>query len=81
MRDCERGAGGGNGERVGASMGADTKTNSQLVRAPGGLLERLQRGVALETLGESSSSLRTEAVVRETASMGAEVGAESVNGR
>ena len=61
-------------------MGADTKTNSQLVRAPGGLLERLQRGVALETLGKSSSSLRTEAVGRETASMGAEVGAESVNG-
>ena len=72
----------GNGERVGVSMGIDTKANTQeSVRAPGGLLERLQRGVALEALGESNSSLGTEAVERETASMGAEAGAESVNGR
>ena len=58
-------------------MGADTKANTrELVRAPGGLLERLQRGVALEALGESSSSFGTEAVPRETASMGAGGGAE-----
>ena len=64
------------------SMGADTKANTrELVRAPGGLLERLQRGVALDALSESSSSFGTELVGRETASMGAEVGAESVNGR
>ena len=57
------------------SAGADTKANTRaLVRAPGGLLERLQRDVALEVLRESSSSLGTEMVVRETASMGAEVG-------
>eukprot|EP00964_Phaeocystis_antarctica_P086334 scaffold54666_cov68-Phaeocystis_antarctica.AAC.7 len=50
-------------------MGADTKTNTQeLVRAPGGLLERLQRGVALEALRERSSCLRAETVERETAS-------------
>ena len=56
-------------------MGADTKANTrELVRAPGGPLERSQRGVALQALGESSSSLGTEVVVRETASMGAEVG-------
>ena len=56
-------------------MGADTKANTrELVRAPGGPLERSQRGVALQALGESNSSLGTEVVVRETASMGAEVG-------
>ena len=38
----------------------------------GGLLERLQRGVALKTPRESSYSFRTEVVKRETASMGAE---------
>ena len=32
------------------------------VRAPSGLLELLQRGVALEALGESGGSLGTEAV-------------------
>ena len=63
-------------------MGADRKVNTrELVPAPGGLLERLQCGVALEALGESSSSFGTEVVMRETASMGAEAGAESVNGR
>ena len=64
-------------------MGADTKANTrELVRAPGGLLERLQRGVALEALGESSSSFGTEVVDSQTASMGAGGGAdESVNGR
>ena len=59
-------------------MGADTKANTQeSVRAPGGLLERLQRGVALEALGESSSSFGTESVVSKTVS----TGTESVNGR
>ena len=43
---------------------------------PSGLLQRLQRGVALESLGESGSSFRAESVFRETASMGAGVGAE-----
>ena len=66
----------------GVSMGDDRKVNTrELVPAPGGLLERLQCGVALEALGESSSSFGTEVVMRETASMGAEAGAESVNGR
>ena len=54
-------------------MGAGTKANTrEPVRAPGGPLERSQSGVALQALGESSSSLGTEVVVRETASMGAE---------
>ena len=62
-------------------MGADTKANiREPVRAPSGLLERLQRSVALEALGESSSSLGTEPVALQTASTGAEAGAESVNG-
>ena len=53
------------------SAGADTKANTrELVRAPGGLLERLQRGVALEALSESSSALGTELVVLQTASTG-----------
>ena len=61
----------------GVSAGADTKANTlELVRAPSSLLQRLQRGVALESLGESGSSFRAESVFRETASMGAGVGAE-----
>ena len=44
-------------------MGADTKANTrELVRTPGGLLERLQRGVTLEGLGESGHSVGIEAV-------------------
>ena len=46
----------------------------QLVRAPGGLLERLQRGVALEALGESGSSFWADAVVSQTASTGEKAG-------
>ena len=62
---------------VGVSMGADTKANTrEPVRAPGGLLERSQRGVALEALGESSSSFGTEVVDSQTASMGAGGGAD-----
>ena len=62
--------------------GDDTKASTrELVREAGGLLERLQRGVALETLGESESSLGAEAVGRDTASMRAEAEAEHVNGR
>ena len=62
-------------------MGADTKANAQeLIREAGGLLERLQRGVALETLDESESSLGAEAVGRDTASTGAEAGAEACQG-
>ena len=68
----------GDGERVSMSTGADTKANTRdLVRAPGSLLERLQRVVALEALGESSSSLGTEVVVLQPASTGAEAGAEA----
>ena len=64
-------------------MGADTKkqTLGSRFERGRGLLERLQREVALEALGESSSSFWTEAVERETVSMGAKVGAESVDGR
>ena len=64
------------------SMGADTKANtvSRKVRTSGGLLERLQCGVALDALGESGCSFGTEFVKREPASMGAKA-AESVNGR
>ena len=58
-------------------MGADTKANTlELVRVPSSLLQRFQRGVALEALRESGSSFRAEAVARETASMGAGSGAE-----
>ena len=63
------------------STGADTKANAQgPVRGSCGLLELVQRGVALEALGKSESSLRAEAVVTQTASMGAEVGAEACQG-
>ena len=65
----------------GVSTGADTKANAQeLIREAGGLLERLQRGVALETHGESESSLGAETVGRDTASTGAEAGAEACQG-
>ena len=50
-------------------MGADRIANTQeLVRAPGGLLERLQRRVTLKALRESSSSFGTEFVESQTAS-------------
>ena len=62
-------------------MGADRKSNARgLVRWPCGLLELLQRGVALEALGESEYSLGAEAVGRDTASTGAETGAEACQG-
>ena len=48
--------------------------------APSGLLQRLQRRVALEALGESGSSLGAEVVGRDTASTGAEAGAEACQG-
>ena len=52
-------------------MGADTKANTrELVREVGGLLERLQRRVALETLCNRSCSFGTEPVVFETAGVG-----------
>ena len=58
-------------------MGADTKANTrELVRSPGGLLQRAQRRVTLEALRESSSSFGTEVVLSQTASTGTEVGAE-----
>ena len=53
------------------SMGVDTEASTyELVEALGGLLEHLQRRVALEALRESGSSVRTEVVVTETASTG-----------
>ena len=53
-------------------MGADTKANTwELVREVGGLLERLQRRVALEALCKHSSSFGTdELVMLETAELG-----------
>ena len=52
-------------------MGADTKANTlELVREAGGLLERLQRRVAVEALCKRGSSFGTELVVRETAGLG-----------
>ena len=63
------------------SKGADTKANTrELVRGPDGLLERLQRRVAPETLRESGSSFGTEFVPRETAGVGVEAGAEKCQG-
>ena len=61
-------------------MGVDRKAKTwELVRAPGGLLDGLQRGVALEALGESGSSFGTEVVPLQTANMGAEAGAVRVS--
>ena len=52
-------------------MGADTKANTlELVREAGGLLERLQRRVALEALCNRGSSFGTEPVVLKTAGVG-----------
>ena len=48
------------------AMGADTKR----VREVGGLLERLQRRVALETRCDRGSSFGTELVVLKTAGVG-----------
>ena len=63
-------------------MGADRKANTwELVRAPGGLLQQLQRRVALEALGESGCSLGTEGVPVQTASRGVRLVVRSVNGR
>ena len=62
-------------------MGAGRKANTRgLVRAPSGLLERLQCRVALEALSESGGSFGPEEVVVQTASMGAEVGAKACQG-
>ena len=60
------------------STGVDTKANTwEPVRAPGGLLERLQCRVAFDALGESGSSFGTEPVACETESTGAEAGVVS----
>ena len=59
------------------SMGADRKAMFRgLVRAPSGLLQRLQGRVSLEALRESGASLGAEFVLAQTASMGADVCAE-----
>ena len=55
-------------------------TEKALVRAPSGLLQRLQRRVALEALGESGCSLGTKPVASQTASRGVWL-VRSVNGR
>ena len=52
-------------------MGADTKANTrELVREVGGLLERLQRRVALEALCDRGSSFGAELVEGKTAWVG-----------
>ena len=57
------------------SAGADTKANtSGRFECPSSLLERLQRRVALEALGERRSSLGSEAVGTETAGVGTKGG-------
>ena len=58
------------------STGADTKANTlELVRKGGGLLERLQRQVALQALCNRGSSFVTEPVALETVQeWGSEVG-------
>ena len=66
LRPILRGMGVGHTVREGrcVSAGTDTKANTrQLVREVGGLLERLQRRVALETLCDRGSSFRAELVV------------------
>jgi hypothetical protein len=72
----------GDGERVASvSMGTDRKANTwELVRAPSGRLQRLQRRVALEALSEFGSSFGTKVVALQTASMG-EAGAEKCQRR
>ena len=53
------------------STGTDTKAKTrELVRQVGGLLERLQRRVALETLCNRGSPFGTKLVVVETAGLG-----------
>ena len=53
------------------SRGADTKANTrELVREVGGLLEQLQRRVALETLCNRGYSFGTKPVELETAGVG-----------
>ena len=52
-------------------MGADTKANTlELVRVPSSLLQRLQCGVALESLCDHGCSFGTEPVVLKTAAEG-----------
>ena len=52
-------------------MGADTKANTlELVRVPSSLLQRLQCGVALESLCDRGCSFGTEPVVLKTAAGG-----------
>ena len=59
------------------SAGADTKASATgWVRAPRGLLERLQRRIAFEPLCERGSSFRTELIAPETAGVGVEVGVQ-----
>ena len=64
-------------------MGADTKANTpEQVREAGSLRERLQRGVALESLCDRGCSFGTKPVVLKTAAGGFGGGVVSrVNGR
>ena len=64
------------------SMGTDGKPHIwELVQAPSGLLQRLQRRVALDALGESGRSLGTEAGLSQTVSKVVWLVMTSVNGR
>ena len=76
-----RGTGGGTVRgHMCVSAGADRKANTwELVRAPSGLLQQLQRRVALEALGESGCSLGTEDVISQTARRGVWLVVRSVN--
>ena len=61
--------------RARVSTGADKKANIRArVRGPGGLLEDLQRDVALEALGESGSPVGAELVEGETEKHGSRGG-------
>ena len=66
-------------------MGADTKANTlELVRVPSSLLQRLQCGVALESLCDRGGSFGTEPVALKTAAGGGGFGGgvvSRVNGR
>ena len=70
----------GDGERVGMSRARTQSKYSTIaqIRAPGGLLERLQNRVALEALGESGSSTGPKSIISQAAGRGVWVWVSSV---